>query len=117
MDQVKDIDDVVIATKFLKLRNSALKRNKEFNLTLAVVKKLISTKRCHYTNVEIKSYILDPNDEIPPNHLTIDRIDNDKGYIIGNVVACSHSFNQIKGDLSVKHIELMYKGLKKSKIL
>lgn len=34
--------------------------------------------------------------ELPPNYLTIDRLDSEKGYISGNVVVCSNEINQLK---------------------
>jgi hypothetical protein len=57
------------------------------------------TKRCYYTGERF--------DE--ENTLTFDRVDNNKGYTDDNVVACSRSFNELKKNLTVDEITLMYK--------
>lgn len=84
--------DQRVAEKYLQLMKSAEKRGKEFSLTIADVRKLVSTKRCYYTGVELSQTDGD-------RFMTVDRIDNEKGYVKGNVVACTHWANQIKNQL------------------
>ena len=92
----QETTDEYIARKFLSVLNSAEKRGKEFNLTLKEVKKLLSRKTCYYTGVTLVNY----SEEDPvDNARTFDRIDNEQGYVIGNVVACSHWSNQLKNTL------------------
>jgi phage protein U len=45
--------------------------------------------------------------------LTFNRVDNDRGYVDNNVVACSKWFNQMKSNLTVEEIKLLYKGIMK----
>lgn len=85
-------EDVIISRKYLNLHQSAKKRGKDFNLTFSDVKKLLSRKTCYYTGMKLSR-------EEGNNQLTIDRIDGTKGYVKGNVVACSHWANQIKNSL------------------
>ncbi len=85
-------EDVIISRKYLNLHQSAKKRGKDFNLTFSDVKKLLSRKTCYYTGMKLSR-------EEGNSQLTIDRIEGDKGYIKGNVVACSHWANQIKNSL------------------
>ena len=95
----------VIAAKYLQLKESANKRNKEFTLTLLDVRRLMQRKTCFYTKHKF-------------NHLdlnwkrTIDRIDPDKGYVQGNVVACSKWANALKNIMFEKEGAIV-KGCKK----
>lgn len=81
--------DIMVASKMIQLKESATRRNKEFNLTLSDVKKLVKRRTCYYTGIKF-----DRSSELLK--LTIDRIDNTKGYVKGNVVACCSEVNQIK---------------------
>lgn len=83
---------VEVALKFVALWKSAQRRGKEFNLTLQDVNKLLHTKACFYTGTPLTR-------EPGNNMLTVDRVDNTKGYVKGNVVACCHLANQIKNKL------------------
>lgn len=80
---------LIVAAKYLQLLQSATKRNKEFNLTIADVNKLMSRKTCGLTGVKFNEH----------NKRTIDRIDANKGYVKGNVMAVTHKANQIKNIL------------------
>lgn len=63
---------------------SARKRNYEFSLTKEDCEKFYNTQ-CYYCNNQI-------------NGLGIDRIDNDKGYILNNVVPCCYRCNIMKNN-------------------
>lgn len=82
------VDDIKIRSKLSQLKNSARKRNIEFDLTYDDIKKLLEVKTCYYLGTRF-SY----NKQFSR---TIDRLDNKKGYIKGNVVACSYKANSIK---------------------
>lgn len=82
------VDDVKIQSKLNQLKGSAKKRDIEFDLTYDDVKKLLEVKTCYYLGTRF-SY----NKQFSR---TIDRLDNKKGYIKGNVVACSYKSNCIK---------------------
>lgn len=99
--------DEKVCRKFLQIKTSADARGLEFNLNITSIRNLLRSKHCYFTKIELT---WEP-DRV--NSLTIDRVDNGKGYIKGNVVACSASFNKIKNDLSVKQINQLYQGLKK----
>ena len=89
-----------VAHKYLALENSARTRGLQFNLTLTSVRNLLLAKKCYYTGKEF-------SDE-DPDARSVDRIDNTKGYIIGNVAACTTRFNGLKGRLTPKQIEILY---------
>ena len=78
-------------------------RGIEFDMTLTSIRNLYRAKKCFYTG-EIMS--LGGNNH---NSLTFDRVDNTKGYVKGNVVACVKWFNELKGSLSPREIEILYK--------
>ena len=104
------VSDVDIAQKLLAIKSSADSRGIEFNLTLRKVKKLLSTKKCYISGVELNKVQKDDN------QLTFDRLDNSKGYIDDNVVACSLRMNRLKGELTIEDITMLYKSVvKKSK--
>lgn len=67
----------------------------EFNLTLTQVKNMLRAKRCQYTGVELTHCIAGEPQTL--TDVTIDRIDNSKGYVTGNVIACSKAANSFKG--------------------
>lgn len=81
--------EIKVAKKYTQLLCSAKRRNKEFNLTLADVRKLLNRKTCAYTGVRFSS----------ENLRTIDRIDSKKGYVKGNVTAVTDKVNLIKNAL------------------
>ena len=94
-----------ICKKMVHIMQSGSKRNIEVNLKFSTLKWVMKSKKCFFTGVKLNFIDNDPN------QLTIDRLDNDKGYIDANIVACSKEFNQIKGNLTLKQIELLYKKL------
>ena len=98
------ITDYIVAKKLVQLKQSAESRGKVFSLSFSTVKRLLTTKKCFYTGVEFG-----PNDT--PQGRTIDRVDTDKGYIEGNVVACTFEINQKKANLSTNEIFLLNKKL------
>jgi len=84
----KEITDFDVAKKYLSLQESARRRVKEFNLSLNDVRVLLKKKTCHYTGMRFN--------DTENLKRTVDRIDNTKGYVKGNVVACTHIANQLK---------------------
>ena len=85
--------DLIVAEKYRALFNSAMKREKDFDLSFVDVRNLMQRKTCFYTGVKLST------ERGQPYSRTVDRIDNTKGYVKGNVVACSHTANQIKNML------------------
>ena len=101
--EVKSISDLEVARKLVNIHSSAQSRNLEFNLTFEYVKKLLEYNTCYYTNI--------PFTEDGPNQRTFDRVDNEKGYIVGNVVACTSDINGKKNNLTIEDIICLYKKL------
>jgi hypothetical protein len=97
------ISDVEVAKKLINIHSSAQSRNLEFNLTFECVKKLLEYTTCFYTNVTFT--------EDGSNARSFDRVDNEKGYVVGNVVACTVDINGKKNNLSIDEIVCLYKKL------
>ena len=97
------ISDVEVAKKLVNIHSSAQSRSLEFNLTFEYVKKLLEYNTCYYTNVIFT--------EDGTNARSFDRVDNDKGYVIGNVVACTIDINGKKNNLTIDEIVCLYKKL------
>ena len=97
------LEDIDVAKKMINLQQSATSRNLEYNLTFETTKRLMSYSRCYYTNFEF-------NDK---NIFSIDRVDPKKGYIEGNVVACTIEINSKKSNLTIDEIHQLSNQLKK----
>lgn len=103
----KEVTDLEVAKKMINIYQSAMDRKIEFNLSFEYVKKMLEFKTCYYTNV--------PFTEDGPNARSFDRIDSDKGYIEGNVVACTIDINGKKSNLTFEEIACLYHKLSKHK--
>ena len=105
------VTDKEVAVKFLNIEQSASKRGFKFDLKLSTIRRLLNTEKCFFSGVTLN------NIELDDNQRTFDRIDNRKGYVEGNMVTCSRKVNSKKSDLTVVEIEMLYKGLKKKKLI
>lgn len=84
------MNDVRLAEAYLKKAQSSKDRGLAFELSFMSYKNLMTAKRCYYTGL--------PLDVVVGSrmHRTIDRLDNSKGYVKGNVVACCQAANSLK---------------------
>ena len=116
-----------IKRKFDFKKSRSKRRKIDFALTFEQFTSLVKTEICAYTGIKMTR----PTDHYPiSTDFTLDRIDSSKGYIPGNVVACSwiannrksfwerdgigiESFEEAKRLLSERTEEL-YQGLDKS---
>ena len=101
------ISDVEVAKKLINIYQSAQDRKLQFNLSFEYVRKMLEYKTCYYTG---KTFTEDG-----PNARSFDRVDSDKGYIEGNVVACTIDINGKKSNLSFDEISCIYQKLAKKK--
>jgi hypothetical protein len=98
-------DDYYIAKKLVQLKQSADSRRIEFSLKFSTVKKLLNSKVCYYTG---KTFT-----KKGPFSRSIDRVDSSKGYIDGNVVACTTEINTKKTNLTIDEILTISKKVEK----
>jgi len=99
-DSIKDLE---VAKKMLKIFQSANDRGLEYDLSFKTVKRLMNYRKCYYTSKEFREDGLYSR--------SFDRVDSSKGYIEGNVVACTVDINQKKSNLSNEEITILYEKL------
>lgn len=105
------VSDNAVATKYVQLRKNAQRRGLEFDLRLADVRRLLSRKTCFYTGEVLCDESVEEGAATHPNKRTFDRVDNTKGYVRGNVVACSHRVNQFKSCVLENKESVTFMGL------
>ena len=88
--------EIQIARRYCQSYKRAKRRGLEFNLSLRSVANLLKAKRCYYTGVLLTDER--SGKTLPATYRTIDRVDNSKGYIKGNVVACCYAANAFKNE-------------------
>jgi hypothetical protein len=103
----KHIYDATVNGRFSILLRSAKVRNFEVGITLQQYTKLISTNQCYYCG-----------SPLPKRGSGLDRIDNSKGYIIGNIRTCCQMCNEAKNSYTevefkawLQRIAVHYLGL------
>jgi hypothetical protein len=77
--------DIKIAQWYINKFNSARDRGIDFSMSIVTLRNISLAKKCYFTGL--------PLDD---KTRTIDRVDNKRGYVKGNVVACHTSFNSLK---------------------
>lgn len=87
-------------------RARAKQKDLDFNIDM---EDLIVPEKCPLLEIPL---IVGKN-KILENSPTIDRIDNNLGYIKGNVLVVSHKANTIKNNLTVEKLELLVNNLKR----
>lgn len=88
--------DLMVANRFRHKYKNAKDRGIDFTLSFRSMKNLLEAKKCYYTGITLTFPDSSEDKSLKATDLTIDRIDSSKGYVSGNVVACSHAFNQLK---------------------
>ncbi len=88
--------DLMVANRFRYKYKNAKDRGIEFSLSFRSMKNLLEAKKCYYTGITLTFPDNSEDRSLKATDLTIDRIDSSKGYVSGNVVACSNAFNQLK---------------------
>lgn len=95
----------VIRKGLTNYKNRAIKKGLGFNLTHNYLVELFFQQkgRCYYTGTafEIRG----------PGALSLDRVNNNKGYIPGNVVWCRVAVNAMKSSLTYKEVQSLCKEI------
>lgn len=104
----RKVTDDKIVQVYTRKRDNAKDKGIEFTLSLSSIRNLLRAKRCHFSGLPLTE-----------TSFSIDRIDNSKGYIKGNVAACHCTFNMLKGQIENPLNDLTFdavlKGMKKIK--
>lgn len=103
------MNDVIIAQKYLNKYHNAKNTGIHFNLSLTSFKNLMRAKRCYYTGIIMTTKRT--GKLIRATDRTVDRLDSSKGYVKGNVVACCHTANKMKGTIECPKFLIGTKGI------
>ena len=108
-DDLSELTDWKIARKLVNLHKSAAQRNIDFELSFNKLKSLMNQKKCYFTKVPfgVKGTDL---------AMSIDRIDNNIGYIDSNVAACTVRINSKKNNLTFEDIKILYNKMNQHNI-
>ena len=104
--------DLDIAKRLVRTEQSARTRDKEFDMSFNKMKKLLHSKKCYISGIPLQT-----DEDKADNYLTLERLDNEQGYIDSNVVACSSYINKKKGDLTIEEVKMIYNAYKKKGLL
>ena len=77
--------DIKIAQWYVNKFTSARDRGIDFSMSIVTLRNISLAKKCYFTGLPLSN-----------TTRTVDRVDNTKGYVKGNVVACHTSFNHLK---------------------
>lgn len=97
-------------------KNSAKARNLEFNLT---VDDIIVPDRCPVFDIPLDTHAESHtgsgiNFNKNPYRPSVDRIDNTKGYVKGNIQVISWRANSIKKDATVEELQKLYEHMRRT---
>jgi hypothetical protein len=100
------------AVKYDIMKNiySARQRAKKYNVEFSITKNdIILTKRCPLLNIELNNSL----NKAAFNSPTLDRLDNSKGYVPGNIRVISFKANTSKSSSTKEEYNLLTNNLKK----
>lgn len=93
-------------------RTRAKSKGMEFNIDVDYVRSLV-TSNCPVFGVPLEwSCCREMKAKPLPNSPSLDRIDNNKGYVRGNVWIISHRANAVKNSASLDEIKMLANALK-----
>jgi hypothetical protein len=93
-------------------RTRAKNKGMEFNIDVDYVRSLV-TSNCPVFGVPLEWSCCREGKSVPlPNSPSLDRIDNSKGYIKGNVWIISYRANTVKNAASLDEIKMLANALK-----
>lgn len=89
--------EIVVATRLVNTYASATKRQKDFSLTMSYLSNIAQQKLCAYSGEPFREGV---NDDM----MTLERFDNDKGYVPGNVIPVKKKYNSARGNFSLEEL-------------
>lgn len=88
--------DKSVRTRLNRTRKSAAERHKDFNLDFDYLRNILNQPVCAYSGEIFKSS--------GPDSLSLERWDNDKGYVKGNVIPVKAKYNHLRGCLTIDQL-------------
>ena len=96
-----------IAIKYALTSSSAHRRGKEFNLSMQYIRNVMRQGHCAYSGEafgDLGSY----------DGMTFERLDGDKGYVLGNVIPVKRKYNELRANLTQDELRQALKQAKEA---
>lgn len=100
---MKKSHDVIVAARLVQTYESAKKRGKDFNLTYEYLEQVMAQKVCAYSGEEFGT----SDDDI----MSLERFDNDIGYMIGNVIPVKRKYNTMRKNYTLEELIKLQRDL------
>lgn len=102
---------LLAARQYMDLYAKSLAESVPFTLAIDDLTELLRTKECHFTQ---QALTMEPGEsgQISDSHVAIARLNNSKGFVTGNLVACSQKSLSLKGELDASAFEQIMSALK-----
>jgi len=90
-----------------KIKSTSKRRNLEFNLSPGILFELFEKqqRKCFYSDKPLIVYKGERENQDLGKFISVDRLDNSKGYVDGNVCLCLNRVNSIKSNLSDEELK------------
>ncbi len=94
---------------YLALYTKAGEEQVPFSITIEEASELLKTPTCHFTDTAL---LKDETAIAEPSHITLTRLFPEKGFVLGNVVACTNHVNKLKSEMNPAKFEQTMGALK-----
>lgn len=103
-DRVNNCIEKFLISKWHQLKQKARRTGHEFTLSTKDILEIYKTQNglCFYSDQVL---VCKQGQGRSPNSLSVDRVDNSKGYAIENVVFCTNRINELKRDMSMDELK------------
>lgn len=88
--------EILVANRLVTTYGSARRRKKDFNLSIKYLSNILAQTHCAYSGEEF--------DTTDAGRLTLERFNNDLGYIEGNVIPVKNKYNMIRSDHTLENL-------------
>lgn len=109
LNRMVDLGQSYVKSMLNRAKARAILKNLEFNLS---IDDILIPEYCPILNIKLEYYQKQGGSDNSP---ALDRIDNNKGYIKGNIQVISNKANRIKTNATLSEIEAVYLFLKRNK--
>lgn len=103
--------DEEVAKKYINKIQNCKQSSTVFSLSFFEFKRLITATRCKYTGVSLTNT---QGVKQIATDVTIDRVNNNVGYVTGNVVACCYGYNKFKAAIENPNNIVDFKTLERA---
>lgn len=102
---------LLAARQYMDLYAKSQEEAVAFTLSIDELTELLRTKECYFTQEALVMEHSEHAQMINDNQIAIARLNHSKGFVTGNLVACSHKALLLKGELDASAFEQMMSAL------